>query len=139
MFFATSPRQTQPLENENDFFKKIKGFPYKFGNRKELLSRQETTSEEETIMMTRFLQMPGSADGKQTKDGFKLFDGFKMAYLALLEAIVTSNGQMIGKICEPQLHHEFNHGFQKLNFFVKEVQLLNKDDFTFDLRVLDWH
>lgn len=89
--------------------------------------------------MTKFLSLPGSADGSvNNKDGFKLSEGFKLAYLALLEAIAANNGQMIGKITEPLMHHEFNHGFQKLNYEFKEIQLLNKEDFTFDLRVIDW-
>ena len=41
--------------------------------------------------MTRFLYMPGSADGHDYKGGFKLKDGFSLAYLSMLEAIADNN------------------------------------------------
>ena len=39
--------------------------------------------------MTKFLSMPGSADGKP--NGFKLADGFAFAYEAMLKAIASNN------------------------------------------------
>lgn len=41
-------------------------------------------------------------------------------------------------MCEPNLFREFNAGFQKLNFEVKDIELLNSDDFIFDIQVLDF-
>lgn len=113
MHFATSPRNTSTTSSEHsDFHKKFKGFPYRFDNRTELVVKPEGQPEEELKMMTKFLSLPGSADGSvDNKDGFKLLEGFKMAYVALLESIAANNGQMIGKMCEPLLHREFNQGF----------------------------
>ena len=61
--------------------------------------------------MTRFLSMPGSADGSNLITGTKLIDGFEIAYFTMLEAIATNNMSQLGKICEPGLFREFGYGF----------------------------
>jgi hypothetical protein len=76
----------------SDFAKKFKSFPYKFDNRKEILSQKETITTEEAKLMTKMLHAPGSADGHLMQNrGFKLADGFKIAYKAMLEAIAENN------------------------------------------------
>lgn len=109
----------------------LKQIPYKFGNTKELLYKQEKTNAEGLHAFNELLTLPE----------YRLIDGFSVAYLAYLKSIQERNLIQLNSFCEKNLAISVSEGFEEINSEIANIELLNEKDFpkNVSMRVVDFN